>query len=129
MNLNKFTEKAREALFGAKELAEQSKHSQIEPEHLLVALAEQPEGIVPEVLRKMNVDPARVAGEARAALGRRPQVYGGAEAGISPRLSAILDVAQAQAERLKDEFVSTEHLLLALADEGARDEAGRVLQQ
>jgi ATP-dependent Clp protease ATP-binding subunit ClpB len=128
MNLNKLTEKAREALLGAKELAEQLNHSQIEPEHLLVALAEQPEGIVPEVLRKMGVDPSRIAGEARAALGRKPHVYGGAEVGLSPRLSAVLDLAQAQAGRMKDEFVSTEHMLLALT-EGARDEAGRQLQQ
>jgi ATP-dependent Clp protease ATP-binding subunit ClpB len=129
MNLNKLTEKAREALLGAKELAEQLNHSQIGPEHLLVALVEQPEGIVPEVLRKMNVDPARSAGDARAALGRRPQVYGGSEAGISPRLSATLDGAQAEAARMKDEFVSTEHLLLALAAGDGRDEAARLLQQ
>jgi ATP-dependent Clp protease ATP-binding subunit ClpB len=129
MNLNKFTEKAREALLGAKELAEQLNHSQIDPEHLLVTLALQPEGIVPEVLRKMKLDPARVAADTRAILARRPQVYGGAEAGLSPRLSAVLDSAQATAERMKDEFVSTEHMLLALADGGARDEAGRVLQQ
>jgi ATP-dependent Clp protease ATP-binding subunit ClpB len=130
MNLNKLTEKAREALLGAKDLAEQMNHSQVEAEHLLAALVEQPEGIVPEVLRKMNVDPGRVASDARAALSGRPKVYGGSpEAGLSPRLSAILDVAQAQAGRMKDEFVSTEHLLLALADEGARDEAARLLQQ
>ncbi len=128
MNLNKLTEKAREALLAGKELAEQLNHSQIDPEHLLVALAEQADGIVPEVLRKMNVDPARVAADARAGLARRSQVYGGAEAGLSPRLSAILDMAQAQAGRMKDEFVSTEHMLLALAEGGTRDEAGRILQ-
>ncbi|RPJ83816.1 MAG: type VI secretion system ATPase TssH, partial [Acidobacteria bacterium] len=129
MNLNTFTEKAQEALVAAQELARQSNASQLDPEHLLVTLIEQPEGIVPEVLRKMGADPARIGADARAALGRRPQVYGGATPGLSPRLSAILDMAQAQAERMKDEYVSTEHLLLALADEGARDEAGRILQQ
>jgi ATP-dependent Clp protease ATP-binding subunit ClpB len=129
MNLNQLTEKAREALFAAKGLAEQANHSQIEPEHLLTALVEQPDGVVPEVLRKMNVDPSRLAADSRAALGRRPQVYGGAEAGLSPRLSAVLDMAQAEAGRMKDEFVSTEHLLLALSADGARDEASRLLRQ
>ena len=60
MNINKFTEKAREALVGAQELAEEMNHSQIEPEHLLVALIEQKEGIIPELLRKMSADPATV---------------------------------------------------------------------
>ncbi len=129
MDLNKFTQKAQEALVGSQELARQLSHSQIEPEHLLVALVEQPEGIVPEVLRKMAVDPRRVAAAARTALQRRPQVYGGATPGLSPRVTAILDAAQADAARMKDEFVSTEHLLLALASEGARDEAARVLAQ
>ena len=129
MNLNTLTEKAREALFAAKGLAEQANHSQIEPEHLLAALVEQRDGVVPEVLRKMNVDPRRVAADARAALGRRAQVHGGSEAELSPRLAAILDMAQAEAGRMKDDFVSTEHLLLALAAEGARDEAAKILQQ
>jgi len=129
MNLNKLTEKAREALFAAKELAEHANHSQVEPEHLLAALVEQADGVVPEVLRKMNADPGRVAADARGALARRPQVYGGSEAGLSPRLSAVLDMAQAEAARMKDEFVSTEHVLLALATDGARDEASRILQQ
>ncbi len=129
MNLNTYTEKAQEALVAAQDLARQSNSSQIDPEHLLITLVEQREGIVPDVLRKMGVDPARVAADARAALGRRPHVYGATAAGISPRLSAILETAQAQAGRMKDEFVSTEHILLALADEGARDEAARILQQ
>jgi ATP-dependent Clp protease ATP-binding subunit ClpB len=129
MNLNKLTEKAREALLGAKGLAEQANHSQIEPEHLLTALVEQPDGVVPEVLRKINADPRRVAADARAALGRRPQVYGGSEVELSSRAAAILDMAQEEAGRMKDEFVSTEHLLLALAAEGARDEAAKVLQR
>jgi ATP-dependent Clp protease ATP-binding subunit ClpB len=129
MNLNKFTEKAQEALVGAQQLAGQMNHAQVEPEHLLVALAEQPDGIVPEVLRKLNADPRRVGVAARAALARRPQVHGAGAPGISPSLSAIIELAQADANRMKDEFVSTEHLLLGLATEGARDEAARILQQ
>ncbi|HSK10393.1 MAG TPA: ATP-dependent chaperone ClpB, partial [Vicinamibacterales bacterium] len=129
MDLNKFTQKAQEALVGSQELAGQLNHSQIEPEHLLVALVEQAEGIVPEVVRKVGADPRRVAGAARAALQRRPQVYGGATPGLSPRLSSIVDVAQAEASRMQDEYVSTEHLLLALAGDGASDEAARILSQ
>ncbi len=68
MNINKYTEKAQEAVLGAQQLAEQASHPQIEPEHLLVALVEQRDGIVPEVLRKMDVGPGRDgAGRARAA--------------------------------------------------------------
>ena len=129
MNLNKFTEKAQEALVGSQELASQASNPQVEPEHLLAALVEQREGIVPEVLRKMAVDPARVASAARAAIARLPKAYGGTTPALSPRVGAILQTAQAEAERMKDEFVSTEHLLLALASEGARDEAARALQQ
>ena len=129
MDLKKFTEKAQEALVGSQELAREQNHPQVDPEHLLTTLAEQPEGVVPEVLRKMGVDPKRVAAAARAALQRRPQVYGASTPGLSPRLVAIADAAQAEAGRMTDEFVSTEHLLLALASEGARDEAARILHQ
>ena len=68
MNINKYTEKAQEAVAAAIELAQQSNNPQIEPEHLLVALVEQREGIVPELLRKMSVDPAAVARDARELL-------------------------------------------------------------
>ncbi len=129
MNLNTFTEKAQEAIVGSQELAVQMNHPQVDPEHLLVALVEQPNGIVPEVLRKLNVDPQRVGSAARAALSRRPKVHGASTPGLSPRLSAIIEMAQAEARRLKDEFVSTEHLLLGLSADGSGDEAARLLQQ
>jgi ATP-dependent Clp protease ATP-binding subunit ClpB len=129
MNLNNLTEKAQEALVGSQQLASQMSHAEVDPEHLLVALVEQPDGVVPEVLRKMSLDPPRVAAAARAALARRPQVHGAGTPGLSPRLTAIVELAQAEAGRMKDEFVSTEHLLLGLAAEGARDEAARILQQ
>jgi ATP-dependent Clp protease ATP-binding subunit ClpB len=129
MNLNKFTQKAQEALVASQELAGQLAHSEVDPEHLLVALVEQAEGIVPEVLRKMSVDPARVSAATRSALARRPQVHGASAPTLSRRLTAILDMAQADAGRMKDEFVSTEHLLLALSADGARDDAARLLQQ
>jgi ATP-dependent Clp protease ATP-binding subunit ClpB len=120
MNINKYTEKAREAVAGAIELARQANNPQLEPEHLLVALIEQKEGIVPNLLRKMNADPAVVARAARELLKKLPTAYGGSEPGMSPRLKLVTDQAQAEADRLKDEFVSTEHLFIALADEGGR---------
>jgi ATP-dependent Clp protease ATP-binding subunit ClpB len=127
MNLNKYTEKAQEAVLGAQQLADASSHAQIEPEHLLVTLVEQREGIVPEVLRKMKADPADIARAARELIAKIPQAYGGSQAGLSPRLRAVADLAQAEAERLKDEFVSTEHLLVAIASEPGRAPAAQLL--
>jgi ATP-dependent Clp protease ATP-binding subunit ClpB len=129
MNLNKFTEKAQEALLGAQQLAEQMNHAQLEPEHLLTTLAEQPQGIVPEVLRKLQADPGEVAASARALLARLPQAYGGAPPAPSPRLRSVLNTAQSEAERLKDEFVSTEHLLLGIASEEGRAPTASMLGQ
>src|SRR4249919_1803479 len=126
MNINKYTEKAREAVAAAVELAKQANNPQLEPEHLLVALIEQRDGIVPNLLRKMNADPARGA---RELLARLPSAYGGAEPGMSPRFKLVTDQAQAEADRLKDEFVSTEHLFIALADEGGRSPSAQLLKQ
>jgi ATP-dependent Clp protease ATP-binding subunit ClpB len=128
MNINKFTEKAQEAMLGAQHLAEQMNHSQIEPEHLLVALVEQREGIIPELLRKMSADPATIGRGARELLAQLPQAYGGAQAGMSPRLKLVADLAQAEAERLKDEYISTEHLFVAVASETGRSPAAKFLQ-
>jgi ATP-dependent Clp protease ATP-binding subunit ClpB len=129
MNLNKYTEKAQEAVLGAQQLAEQMSHAQIEPEHLLAALVEQHEGIVPEVLRKMAVDPAQMSRAARELLAKIPQAYGGSQPGLSPRLKLVADLAQAEAGRLKDEYVSTEHLLVAIASETGRSPAARLLTE
>jgi ATP-dependent Clp protease ATP-binding subunit ClpB len=129
MNLNKFTEKASEAILGAQKLAETDGHPQIEPEHLLVTLAEQQDGVVPALLRKLQIDPATIAREARKALGQQPKVHGGSSASISPRLKLVADLAEAEAERLKDEYVSTEHLFIAVAGETGRSPAARILQQ
>ena len=127
MNINKYTEKAQEAVLAAQQLAESMSHPQIEPEHLLVALVEQPEGIVPEVLRKMSADPKDVAREARELLGKIPSAYGGSQPALSPRLKLVTDLAQAEADRLKDEFVSTEHLFVAIASGTGRSPAAKLL--
>src|SRR3954462_4136977 len=129
MNINKYTEKAREAVAAAVELARQGNNPQLEPEHLLVALVEQREGIVPNLLRKMNADPTAMARSARELLARMPAAYGGAEPGMSPRFKLVTDQAQAEADRLKDEFVSTEHLFIALADESGRSPSAQLLKQ
>ncbi len=120
MNLNKFTEKAQEAVVAAPQLATEYKHAQMEPEHLLVALVEQENGVVPTVLRKMSVDPGQVGQAVRAHLGKQPQAHGGSEPHLSPRLRAVLDAAQAEATAMQDEYVSTEHLLLGLLREPGR---------
>ena len=129
MNINKYTEKAREAVAAAIELAQQANNPQLEPEHLLVALVEQREGIVPELLRKMNVDVPAATRTARELLTRLPQAYGGSQPGLSPRGKLVTDQAQAEADRLTDEFVSTEHLFVAIADESGRSPAAQLLKQ
>jgi ATP-dependent Clp protease ATP-binding subunit ClpB len=128
MNINKFTEKAQEAVMTAQNLAGEFTHSEIVPEHLLVALVEQPGGIVPSILRKLTLDPARVAAEARGLLTSLPQAYG-ADVRFSPRMKLIFDSAQAEAQRLQDEFVSTEHLFVALATEVGRSPGAQLLQR
>jgi len=128
MNLNKLTEKAQEAILASQNLATEYNHSEVTPEHLLVTLVEQSGGIVPSVLQKIALDPARVATDARALLKALPQAYGG-DVRLSPRMKLIVDSAQAEATRLQDEYVSTEHLLLALATETGRSPAAQLLQR
>ena len=127
MTSNTFTEKAQEALVAAQQAAEQAGHPAVDPEHALAALVAQPQGVVPEVLRKLGVDPADLGRALGADLLRRPQVQGGAAPSASPRLRAVLAAAQSEAAQMKDEFVSTEHLLLAIAAEQGRSEAVRLL--
>ena len=128
MNLNKFTEKAQEAVLTAQHLATEISHAEVTPEHLLVALIEQQGGIVPSVLRKMNLDPAQIAADARNQLKGLPKTYG-ADLRFSPRMNLIFDSAQAEAQRLQDEYVSTEHLLVALATETGRSPCAQLLQR
>jgi len=128
MNLNKLTEKAQEAIIGSQNLATDQHHAEVTPEHLLLTLVEQSGGIVPSILRKMSLDPARVATEARTLLKSIAQAYG-ADVRLSPRMKLIVDSAQAEATRLQDEFISTEHLFLALATEAGRSPAAQLLQR
>ncbi|HZJ32771.1 MAG TPA: ATP-dependent chaperone ClpB [Vicinamibacterales bacterium] len=128
MNINRLTEKAQESVLAAQNLATQMNHAEVTPEHLLVALIEQEGGIVPSILRKLNLDPGRVATEARGLVANLPQAFG-AELRLSPRMNLIVTSAEAEAKRLQDEYVSTEHLLLALATESGRSPAAQLLQR
>ena len=130
MNINKYTEKAQEAVVGAQQLAERSGHPQIEPEHLLQMLLTQQGGIVPSLAAKMGKDATALARDTQALLAKLPSAQGGAQPGLSPRLRAITSAAEQEAEHLKDDYVSTEHLLVAIASETGRTApAAKLLQQ
>jgi ATP-dependent Clp protease ATP-binding subunit ClpB len=129
MNINKYTEKAQEAVLAAQQLADREGHAEILPDHLLVTLIEQREGIVPSIIQKIGADPTAVAAAVRGELGRLPRAHGGSQVTLSPRFRAVTDAAEQEAERLKDEYVSTEHLFIAIASEGRRSTAARILEQ
>ena len=114
---DRFTLKAQEAVQAAQALADRESHQQIEPEHLLAALLAQPEGVVAPLLGKLGARPEALRQEAEAELTRLPKVTGAGGQYVSPRLKAVLDAAWGEAERLKDDYCSTEHLLIALAQE------------
>jgi ATP-dependent Clp protease ATP-binding subunit ClpB len=122
----KFTVKAREAVQSAQALADQQEHQAVEPEHLLLALLQQREGVVGPLLGKLGARPETIQAAVEAALARIPKVRGGAAGQYAgQRLLPVFERAQGEADRLKDDYVSTEHLLIALADD--RDGAGRTL--
>lgn len=119
MQIDKFTLKAQEALQGAKSIAEQKNHQQIDGEHLLYALLMQKEGIVIPIIQKLEANPSLIASQLEGELNRIPRVTGGGagQVYLSSRLHEILNSAWKEAERLTDEYLSTEHLLIAIADE------------
>jgi ATP-dependent Clp protease ATP-binding subunit ClpB len=120
MNLNRLTEKAQEAVVAAQQLAARLNHSQLDPEHLLSTLVGQENGIVPAVLRRMQVDPAALGRVIEQDLHKRPKAYGGSEPSLGSRMRTLFDAAEKEAAQLKDEYLSTEHFLLAIAGEGGR---------
>src|SRR5262245_27959453 len=129
MNINKYTEKAQEAILGAQQLADREGHPELLPEHLLLTLVEQRDGIVPEILRKTHADPAAVAEAIRQELNKLPRAQGGSQPSLSARFRSVTNAAEAKAERLKDEYVSTEHLFVAIAAEGGKSAASRLLAE
>ncbi len=121
------TVKAQEALAGARDLAVGKRHGEVQPEHLLGALIEQEGGLVPRVLGKLGADPRVVAADLERAYARLPQVSGaGLEVGMSRGLREVWDAATKEAAKLKDEFLSTEHFLLSLAEH--KSAAGEALR-
>jgi ATP-dependent Clp protease ATP-binding subunit ClpB len=124
--MDKLTVKAQEAVQAAQSLADQHDHQAIEPEHVLAALLQQREGVVGPLLAKLGARADAVQRQLETELGRMPKVRGGSGQYLGERLRAAFERAQGEAERLKDEYVSTEHLLIAIAQE--RDgAAGRAL--
>ncbi|MGB9800835.1 MAG: ATP-dependent chaperone ClpB [Thermanaerothrix sp.] len=123
MNLERYTQKAQEALFQAQQLARDLNHQSIEPAHLLLALVQQQDGIIPAIITKVAGSVIGLRDSVRADLERRPKVYGTTtQVGISQALADVLAAAERYAKGMQDEYVSTEHLLLGLADslEGKR---------
>jgi ATP-dependent Clp protease ATP-binding subunit ClpB len=133
VDMNRLTQKSQEALHDAQTAALRLGHTEVDGEHLLLALLTQPEGLIPRLLAHTGADPEALRADVEAELGRRPKVTGpGASPGqvmVTQRLSRVLDTAEREAKRLKDEYVSVEHLLLALAEEGSSTAAGRLLKQ
>ncbi|HET90291.1 MAG TPA: type VI secretion system ATPase TssH, partial [Chloroflexi bacterium] len=115
MDLEKFTQKAQQAIVGAQAIAGEYSHGQIEPQHLLLALLRQSEGIVPQIIQKLEAKPDEMSLALAGELERKPKVYGATtQVGLSRELNRAINEAEAVARRMHDEYVSTEHLLLAL---------------
>ena len=133
MDPSRLTQKSQEALHDAQTKALRFGHPEVDGEHLLLALVDQPDGIVPRLLTQAGADADRLRAALEAELSRRPRVTG---PGVSPgqisvtqRLGRLLDDAEQEAQRLKDDYVSVEHLVLALLDEGQGAAAGRLLAE
>ncbi len=125
MRLDKLTVKSQEALRASQNSAESLEHPTLEPEHLLESLLAQEDGIVGPLLRKLGASPEAIRSELRRHFDSLPKARG-AQLSMSPRLEAVLRQAQQEADTFKDDYVSTEHLLLAIAGEEGR--AGRLLR-
>jgi ATP-dependent Clp protease ATP-binding subunit ClpB len=133
VDLNRLTQKSQEALHDAQTKALRFGHTEVDGEHLLLALLDQSEGLVPRLLVAAGADPDRLRAQVEAELGRRPRVTGpGAAPGqvmVTQRLARLFEAAEREAKRLKDEYVSVEHLLVGLLDEGPQSASGRLLRE
>jgi len=130
MNTQRFTENSQKALVAAQELAAERGNSQVEEEHLLMALLNQPEGIVPTLLEKVNIPVGNLQAELTALLDRLAKLYGGAsQPSISPELRNAMVRAHEIMADMHDEYVSVEHLLLAMVDNRDNSTVGRLLRR
>ncbi len=128
MRLDRFTIKSQEALADAQTLALERGNPRIENEHLLVALVRQEQGVAPAILGKAGVRPREVEDEALREIARFPVVSGAHQSTPSPQLGQTLQAAEKEADALRDDYISTEHLLLALAED-TKGAAGRILRE
>ncbi|MDZ7581041.1 MAG: ATP-dependent chaperone ClpB [Deltaproteobacteria bacterium] len=128
MRYDKFTIKSQEVIQNANDLASRHRNSQIEPEHLLSVMLAETEGIVAAILQKMGIAPGQVARDLTLAVDRLPKVSQSTDVYVSPRTKKILDAAFAEAAKMKDQYVSIEHILLAMCDE-KDGEAPRILHR
>jgi ATP-dependent Clp protease ATP-binding subunit ClpB len=126
MDPNKLTDRAREALLSAQNLAESANNPQLEPEHLLLALLDQSDGVVAQMLGRMNVNASALRAEVQREVERLPRAFGG-QLNASGRMNGVLNKAKGEADRLRDEYVSVEHLLLGLVDPQVGGAAQRIL--
>ncbi|MCU1278164.1 MAG: ClpB protein, partial [bacterium] len=115
MRLDKLTIKTREALVAAQDLAAKTGQPEMLPEHVFLALVQQEGGLVAPLLKKVGADPQRMAADVAQELDRMPKQQGGIEVGMSRKTRDLIEAAEREAEKFKDEYTSTEHLLLAFA--------------
>jgi len=119
VRFDQFTFKAQEAIQTAQKAADEMQHQAVDVEHLLLALVEQADGILLPLLQKVGTSPKQIAASLRQELGILPKVYGPTQTYITPRLNEVFKRAQEEAGRLKDEYISVEHLLLAILDDSS----------
>ncbi len=127
MRTDKFTLKTQEAFEAAQKAMSKYSHQQMEGEHLLLGLLQQDEGLVRQILQKLEIDMVKLERKVQTAVERLPKVHGSGGVYISQALSQIIDLAWKEAERLKDEYLSTEHLLLGIVA-SREGEAGKILR-
>ena len=131
MRFDRFTERAQEAAQRAAEIIQRYGHNQIDTEHILLALIEQPGGVIPQILEKLNVSAQALTERLDATLRASPKanIFGGGagQIFITPRVKRIIDLANEEANRLKDEYISTEHIFLAILTE-RNTPAARILE-
>ncbi len=132
MRFDRFTERAQDAAVRAYEILQRYGHNQVDTEHMLLALLEQPGGVIPQMLEKMSVDQEMIRERLDEVLKASPKaaIYGGGagQVFITPRVKRVVDVANEEANRLKDEYISTEHLFLAILSE-RRTAVARILAE
>jgi ATP-dependent Clp protease ATP-binding subunit ClpB len=132
MDLSKFTEKSQAALTEAQNIATRNQHQAVDVEHLLLALLSQEDGLIPRLFERANAAPALLQTKVEEELNRIPRVSGDSTTSqglyVTQRMNKLLVKAQDEAKRLKDEYVSVEHLVLAMFDEPATTGVGKIFK-